>query len=710
MKSKLSRNIFIGLFSGIFAGILLGEYAIPLGYIGDAFIGLMQMTVMPFIMISLLSNLGKVDLTQQKKMLSAAAVVLIVFLGIGLSTLVVLPLFFPVWESSSFFSSHLIAEPTTIDFIKIYIPSNLFGALSSNTVPAVVLFSIIVGMALNSIPNNKKLIAAFDIITDALNKANKYVVKLTPYGIFGIAAHTTASLSLGELGLIQVYIVIYTVAVIMLGFVLLPLIVSAVTPFRFKDILNIPRSSLVTIFATGKIIILLPQLIENIKQLFEKYGHRDEEVDSSAELLMPLVYPFPNLGTLVIMIFVPFAAWFAGQEMSVSDHSVFLGSVLMSSFVAPIAGIPFLMDMLHLPRDIFQLFIVSTAFTDRVRVVLGAIHLFTLAIIAIAYAKGLVKISYIKLLRAFGLTAILAVSILLPIKMLIGDSFQESFDKYESFVKMDLHIKRAPEQTTDTLLRYVPHSIQAIKEVGTIRIGYVSDALPYIFHNDKAKKVGFDVEMMHIFANEVGLNIQWIEVPRSKIDEYVNNGLVDVFVSGMPVLADMMDHVEYTVPYSEMNIGILVKDFDRNRFKSKDKIMNDELAVFATNQSNYLTRRIKEELPNIRTKKIFSPRPFFKDKVDADALFFSVEAGSAWTLIYPNYSIVKPEGLNIKLPVSMMVAKNNTDLRRYLDNWISLKEYDGTLERLYNSWILGQASIKKEEHWSIIKDVFHWVE
>ncbi|PIB36588.1 hypothetical protein BFP72_14850 [Reichenbachiella sp. 5M10] len=707
---KLSTKILIGLFLGIFTGVFLGEYAEPLHYIGDAFIGLMQMTVMPYILVSLLSNIGKVKLSEQRALIKSAAVVLVILLICGLGAVFLLPMFFPTWESSSFFSSNLVTLSEPLDYIRIYIPHNIFGSLAENVVPAVVLFAIIVGVALNSIPNNTKFIQALDVFGDALNIANKHIVKLTPFGIFGIAAHTAGMMSLDELGLIQVYVVIYTVAVVILGLIFIPLVVSAVTPFRFKDFLNIPRSTLLTIFATGKIVILLPQLIENVKELFKKYNYEDDQIDSSAELMLPLAYPFPNLGTLVIMVFVPFAAWFAGKPFTVGDQFGFLGSALLSSFVAPITGIPFLMDTLKLPQDIFQLFIVSTAYTDRIRVVLGSIHLFGLTVIAIAYARGLVKIHALKLTRAFAITIGLSLILLLPFKFLIGESFQESFDKYESFMQMDITTPRVVQVIPDSTEYYIPSSIQAIQEKGYVRVGYMSDALPYVFFNEHNRKVGLDVELINLFAYEMGIKLQWIQIDRSEITQAINEGRIDIFASGVPVLVDIMDKAEFSEPYSEMNLSLLIKDHKRDKYKDINHIIQNEEAYFATNQSDYLKTRITEELPGTRFEQVESVRTFVEGDSKADAMFFSAEAGSAWTLVYPEYCIIHPEGLHIKMPVSWMMAKDNLELVRFINKWIELKQYDGTIDQLYSYWILGEGTKKKEPKWSIIRNVLHWVE
>lgn len=708
---KFSTKIIVGLLLGILAGLFLGEYAEPFQYVGDAFIGLMQMTVMPYILISLLSNLGKVRLMEQKNLLKAGGLVLVAFLMIGLLAVNLLPFFFPTWESSSFFSTSLVSVQESIDFIGVYIPSNLFGSLSNNVVPAVVLFAIIVGVGLNTTPNKEKIIEALDVFANALNKANKHIVKLTPYGIFGIAAHTAGTLSMSELGLIQVYVGVYTAAVIGLGLILIPLIITATTPFNYRDFLGVPKSSLITIFATGKIIILLPQLIENVKSLFEQYGHKDDEVDSSAELLMPLAYPFPNLGTLVIMVFVPFAAWFAGSGLGLVDQLNFTSSALLSSFVSPIVGIPFLLDTMRLPNDIFELFIVSTAYTDRIRVVLGSIHLFALTVLSIAYAKGLIRIQWGKLLFAFGATIVFFLLLLLPMKHFLGKSFQKSFDKYESFVHMDISTDRVSERRDQAPIDpYVPETINEVKELGHLRVGYLPDALPYVFENYQGKMVGFDVELLHLFAYEIGVAIQWIEIDRDSIAASLNAGKIDLLASGIPILPDRMEEISYSTSYSEINLGLIVPDYKRHDYQTKEDLLANPNAVFATNQTYYLVKRISEEIPELKFKKTSSPAPYLSGEVEAEAMFFSAEAGSAWTLVYPAYCVVRPEDLRIKLPVSWAYAKKNKPFQDYVNNWLYLKKYDGTTERLFNNWIFGEASKKTEPKWSIMRNVLHWVE
>ena len=61
-----SRKILVGLGAGVAVGLTLGEYVLPLKIVADGFVRLLQMTVLPYVTISIISNLGALSLTQAK--------------------------------------------------------------------------------------------------------------------------------------------------------------------------------------------------------------------------------------------------------------------------------------------------------------------------------------------------------------------------------------------------------------------------------------------------------------------------------------------------------------------------------------------------------------------------------------------------------------------------------------------------------------------
>ncbi len=57
-RPSLSSLILIGLTAGIATGVFFGESCRHLKPVGDGFVMLLQMTVMPYIIVSLITHIG----------------------------------------------------------------------------------------------------------------------------------------------------------------------------------------------------------------------------------------------------------------------------------------------------------------------------------------------------------------------------------------------------------------------------------------------------------------------------------------------------------------------------------------------------------------------------------------------------------------------------------------------------------------------------
>ena len=57
-----------------------------------------------------------------------------------------------------------------------------------------------------------------------------------------------------------------------------------------------------------------------------------------------------------------------------------------------------------------------------------------------------------------------------------------------------------------------------------------------------------------------------------------------------------------------------------------------------------------------------SPREFFEGKHDdLDALVYSAEAGSAWTLLYPAYTVAIPQPDILAVPLAYGIARGDRE-------------------------------------------------
>ena len=215
MRLSLSSQILLGLVLGAACGLFLGEYTARLSIIGEAFIGLLQMTVLPYIAIAIISNIGKLSPAVSKRFGGLACLFLFFSTIVTLTAIVLLPMCLPGRESASFFSSSTLAEPARIDFLQLFIPSNPFFSLANNIVPAVVLFCIAIGGAIMTIQKKNAILDQLDVLTTALARVNGALVKLMPIGVFAIVASISGTMHTEELTNLNAYVILNVLLQIM---------------------------------------------------------------------------------------------------------------------------------------------------------------------------------------------------------------------------------------------------------------------------------------------------------------------------------------------------------------------------------------------------------------------------------------------------------------------------------------------------------------
>lgn len=713
----LSNKILIGLFLGGLTGLFLGEYAQPFDYVGQAFIGLLQMTVLPYIVFSLIENIGRLSLDTGKKLISIGIKVLVVLISFGALNLFVLQFAFPEWQSSSFFSPAFVEPQENLDFLSLYIPSNPFYSLSASKVPAIVLFSIIVGLGLMKVPKKEGFLSSLGIINKALNQVNKLIIKLTPIGVFAIAAATVGTVSWEELGKLQSYLLIYTIAVIIMTMWVLPGLIAAVTPFKYNEVFKFTRATLLTIFATGKIIVVLPQLINNLDDLFKSKKLDNEDTIRATDILMPLAYPFPNLGTLIILIFVPFAGWFSGELLSMADMPVFLVAGLLSSFVAPVTGIPFMLDLLEIPKDLFQLFFVSSVYTDRIRVVLGAMHLITLTLIATSISQGLYKFNAKKI----GSWAI--ISVLLYVVSIYGAKKYLSYSLKDAYKYDQLISKIPPRFKSDVpvteLKKAGPSPVKItgwqsrlsrIRSRGILRVGYVDNYLPFTYRNNDGELIGLDIEMAKLLAESLGARLVLVPADPNNVLKEIRKDYYDIVMSGVALSSELVKNIEVSHSYIDLNFALIISSKNDNLKSFETASEMDTIRVAYVARPEFV-ELMQSFLPQTVGVKIESTESFIQgDSTLADGLLTSAQSGSYFTLLHPEFKIVNPLPETITIPIVYPVGDESYEFLEYVNNWIIVISKQGKVDKLYDHWILGKQVTQPKKNWSIMKDALHWVE
>ena len=152
-------------------GLFVGERTSALQIVADAYVKLLQMTVLPYVTVSIIGGLGALDAAQAWALGKRVGLILALLWALALAAVLLFPLMFPPNQNASFFSTTLLQEREPFDFLNLYIPTNPFYSLANNVVPAVVLFSIFVGVALIGIPKKAPLLHVLATAGLAISKA-----------------------------------------------------------------------------------------------------------------------------------------------------------------------------------------------------------------------------------------------------------------------------------------------------------------------------------------------------------------------------------------------------------------------------------------------------------------------------------------------------------------------------------------------------------
>lgn len=717
LQLQSATQMIVAMIIGFAVGLFFGESVGWMSSIGTIVILLMQMTVLPYIVVSLIGGIGRLDKKTATLIFSRAGGIMLALWLLGLIIIALMPISFPFVETASFFSTSSIESTAPINYFKLYIPSNPFESMAAGYVPAMVVFSIAMGLTLIGMKgdNKQQLLTFMHTCTQIFSNITQALVKILPISIFAMSAAAAGTMSVEDFASLQVYLISYAVLCLLLTFWVLPWIIASLTPLRFSDAIRISKASLITAFATGNIFVVIPVIVSECKAIMREHGNTGEDANTLIEILVPIAFTFPNIGKLTVILFVLFAGWFNGTPVDISAIPSLSISGLLSLFGSVYVAIPFMLDLVHLPQDLFQLFVLSGFLTGKFNSITAVMNLFVLTLLVAASFQQCLKFSPAKLIKmSIGiLSGVLLTIIICRIGMGLlihnPDVTSTVIANMQVADKVPTNVKKQYPILGNTHPNGIAN-VATIRERGILKVGYIPSNVPFSYYNNAGDLVGFDTAMATKLAEDLQVKIEFIPFKKDKLAESLANGFFDIAMSGLAMDITYMDKLSYADPVLKLNLAIATRDYKVNSFKNNATILEMKDVVISYVEHSDLVKEAQKKYPNLKFVKIDSYKKFFRQKNEKyDAVIISAEAGSAWTLFFPSYGIAILEN-KIKYPIAYAVAQDNQSLLNYVNNWQKLRKVDGHQDRIYNYWMLGQGASKVVPRWSIMRNVLHWVE
>ena len=233
-----------------------------------------------------------------------------------------------------------------------------------------------------------------------------------------------------------------------------------------------------------------------------------------------------------------------------------------------------------------------------------------------------------------------------------------------------------------------------IQKAGVIKVGTDPTWPPYqLRDNVTGEIVGFEVDLANACAAKLGLTIQWNDVAFDNIILSVQQGQLDMGVSGFSITPERLDQVSFTVPHSTTEGQVVML---QSTMTAKGITSVNSLADFKTigitvgvQAGNVEQEELQNAGVDIRTwSDSASP---FQDLTSGNP---SVQAVYAETPITTSWiATFQAQGKQLEVvykhpyyPVAFLVAKNSHTLLDKMDGALAQLIYDGTVDQLKTKW------------------------
>jgi len=336
---SLSTQIFIGLVLGVIFGALFPEIGKSLKPLGDAFIRMIKMIVVPLIFSSLIMGIAGTGDFKKLGILGGKSILWFEFattiaLIVGLISVNLLQPGAGVHVEAGVSDAVTAAASKHLDHVQMLlniIPSNVVDAMARQDMLQIIFFSCFFAVAAAASGDNGRHV--INLATDVANimfKFTGYVMYLAPFGIFGSMAYTVGMYGLGMLlPLGKLIGSLYITLIIFLAIIIL--VASVFTKVNFYHLIRAIKEPLTLAFATAASEAALPIAMEKL----EKFGVPKHIVT----FVLPLGYTFNLDGsTLYSALATVFIAQVYGIDFPISAQILMLITLMLST--KGIAAVP----------------------------------------------------------------------------------------------------------------------------------------------------------------------------------------------------------------------------------------------------------------------------------------------------------------------------------------------------------------------------------
>jgi Na+/H+-dicarboxylate symporter len=384
-KIKLHTKIFLGLILGVIAGLLFGDKILFVKPVGDVFMSLITMIVVPLVFVSLMLGTASMGDVRKLGRIGAKTSIYFVFTtviaiavglllantirpGAGLSEEVRTELYKNYEAGAQNGIQRMEEKPSLVDVMVRIVPRNPVAAFVQGNMLQIIFMALLFGVVLTMIdPKKAKLVTdLLDSLNDVFIQVVHVVMKLAPYGVFALSA-----VVVGQFGFNILITLIKYAAVVIGGLILYAVTFNSLTvgllghmnPILF---FKAAKEAIIIAFSTSSSMATLPVAMESVEHIGVKREY--------SSFIIPLGSTVNMDGTALYQgVSAIFIAQIYGIQLGLTGQLTIVLMAVLSSIGAagvPMAGIialVLILQQLGIPMEGIALILGVERLLDMVR-------------------------------------------------------------------------------------------------------------------------------------------------------------------------------------------------------------------------------------------------------------------------------------------------------------------------------------------------------
>ena len=362
---KLLKNlglwIIIAMVIGIVVGIFMGPEASMFKPLGDLFIQLIKMLVVPLVLVSIISGAAALGETKSAGLIGVVSIgFMMITTVIAIVVALVLGEVFQPGVSvdhnvvNSLAAGYEVAGGAAPamgfwDTVIGMIPANPIQALTEGNILQIIIFGLFFGFGVSALTADKrtKISNGLNYVLEALIWCIEKVMYVAPFGVFGLIADATGTFGFSVLIQVANVLWIDIIAILIIGVGLFPLCVALFSRVKLKDYFRAMVKPQIVSFSTASSLATLPVNMEACNEM----GISKQ----TSGFVLPLGATINMSGNAIYYaLLATFFAQFYGIDLAMADYiSITIvcalgaigqagvpGPTLLAAAVLVAAGIP----------------------------------------------------------------------------------------------------------------------------------------------------------------------------------------------------------------------------------------------------------------------------------------------------------------------------------------------------------------------------------